>query len=257
MLGERRRQNSVPPPPNRVWHYFFFLLDFFLGIDLFLRQLEFEASHLHPLQEKESLTPIRAFGSRSNFHLKGVYILLFRITNDFSKNVGSLGKTEFEKGNYVYVGSAQSSVLARLERHFAKRKKLHWHIDYLTTSTRIKGKRAIYSLTSSKDFECRLSKELSGLTFSKAIRSFGSSDCKHGCGSHLFMLESNETKVIRSIIRILRKLHLRPVKYHPWTLAKIVRMWVRRGWYPHASCIRTLVKIPCGSGLVSIRTHSK
>ncbi|MCL4519058.1 MAG: GIY-YIG nuclease family protein [Thaumarchaeota archaeon] len=167
------------------------------------------------LQGKEPLTAVRGFDDRLNFHLKGVYILLFRITKDFSKHVGSLGKIQFEKGNYAYLGSAQSSVLARLERHFAKRKKMHWHIDYLTTSTNIKVKRAIYSLASSKDFECRLSKEFAGLTFSKAIHSFGSSDCKHGCGSHLFILKSNEDTVRRSTIQILRKFHLRPVEYHP------------------------------------------
>lgn len=147
--------------------------------------------------------------------MKGVYILFLRITKDFSKHVGNLGKMQFEKGNYAYVGSAQSSVLARLERHFVKRKKLHWHVDYLTTSTNIKVKSAIYSLASSKDLECRLSKEFAGLTFSKAIHSFGSSDCKHSCGSHLFMLKSNESTLRRSTIQILRTLHLRPVEYHP------------------------------------------
>ena len=167
------------------------------------------------MQGKEHLTSVRGFDNRPSLQLNGVYILILRITKDLSKHVGSLGKIQFEKGNYAYVGSAQSSILARLERHFAKRKKLHWHIDYLTTSTNTKIKRAIYSLASSKDFECRLSKEFAGLTFSKAIHSFGSSDCKHSCGSHLFMLKSNENTVGRSTIQILRKLHLRAVEYHP------------------------------------------
>ena len=146
--------------------------------------------------------------------IKGVYILLFRIKRDFSKRVGSLGKIRFKKGNYVYVGSAQSSLFPRLERHFSKRKKLHWHIDYLTSSRNIKIRRAIYSPSDTREFECRLSKEMAALTFSKAIQHFGSSDCRHGCASHLFMLKSNEMEIIRSTIQIFRKLQLKPTDYH-------------------------------------------
>ena len=152
--------------------------------------------------------------------MKGVYILLFRITRDFSKRIGSLGKIQFGKGNYAYVGSAQSSLFPRLERHFAKRKKLHWHIDHLTTSKNVNIKRAIYSPVDTKEFECLLVKELAELTFSSAIPSFGSTDCKHGCGSHLFMLKSNEGQVIRSTMYILRKLHLKPMTYQCQTLRK-------------------------------------
>jgi Uri superfamily endonuclease len=84
--------------------------------------------------------------------MKGVYILLFSITRDFSKCIGSLGKIQFGRGNYAYVGSAQTSVFPRLERHFAKRKRVHWHIDYLTTSKDVNIKRAIYSLVDTKEF---------------------------------------------------------------------------------------------------------
>ena len=145
--------------------------------------------------------------------MKGVYILLFRITRNFSKCIGSLGKIQFNKGNYAYVGSAQSSLFPRLERHFSKKKKLHWHIDYLTSSKNIKIKRAIYSPVNAKEFECRLSQELAYLPLSKRIRSFGSSDCKHACESHLFMLKSNESQIIRSTVHIMRKLHLKPIRY--------------------------------------------
>jgi hypothetical protein len=40
------------------------------------------------------------------------------------------------------VGSAQTSLFPRLERHYAKKKeRLHWHIDYLTTSKTVRIKR--------------------------------------------------------------------------------------------------------------------
>ena len=83
--------------------------------------------------------------------MKGVYILLFRISGDLSRRIGSLGRIHFQRGNYAYVGSAQSSLFPRLERHFAKKKKrLHWHIDYLTTS--VSGmKEAIYAATDTKE----------------------------------------------------------------------------------------------------------
>ena len=146
--------------------------------------------------------------------MRGAYILLLRASKDFSKRIGSLGRMHFEKGNYVYVGSAQSSLFPRFERHYAKRKKrLHWHIDYLTTSKNFNVKRAVYSSTNRKEFECRLSSKVSELPFSKPILSFGSTDCKYGCKSHLFMLKSTEKQAIASIIQIYRELDLRPLVY--------------------------------------------
>ena len=144
--------------------------------------------------------------------MKGVYVLLLQIATDYSRRIGSLGLIEFAKGNYVYVGSAQSSLFPRLERHYAKKKRLHWHIDYLTTSrASIKG--AIYALTDSKEAECFLSEKLSALPFSKAVSHFGSTDCKYGCKSHLFMLDSTQKHAITSIIQIYKKLGLQPLLY--------------------------------------------
>ena len=146
--------------------------------------------------------------------------MLLRASKNFSKDIGSLGRIDFKKGYYAYVGSAQTSLFPRLERHFARRKKLHWHIDYLTSSKNIYIKRAIYSSANTKEFECRLSKELAELTFSSSIRSFGSSDCKHACELHLFLLESNESQPMHSIAQILRKLDLKPITYRPRALHK-------------------------------------
>jgi Uri superfamily endonuclease len=163
--------------------------------------------------DQEQSRPSLLFKSKRRCEMKGVYILLFRITRDLSKCVGSLGKIQFEKGNYAYVGSAQSSLFPRLERHYARRKKLHWHIDYLTTSKNIEIKRAICSPADSKEFECLLSRGISELPFSKAITYFGSSDCENGCKSHLFVVNSTLRHALTSIAHIYRKLHLKPFEY--------------------------------------------
>lgn len=134
--------------------------------------------------------------------MKGVYVLLFKITGDFSTVVGSLGKVCFEKGNYAYVGSAQSSLFPRVERHFARNKRLHWHIDYLTSSTVSKIKGAIYASTHGKEFECLLGTKLSRLSFSKGVPNFGSTDCKCGCGSHLFKLDTSWKQLTSSTLGI-------------------------------------------------------
>jgi sugar fermentation stimulation protein A len=116
----------------------------------------------------------------------------------------------FEKGNYGYAGSAQSSVFPRLERHYAKKKRVHWHIDYLTTSKNTSMKGAIYSAVDSKEIECRLSAMVSALSFSKPVLSFGSTDCKYGRKSHLFVLNASWKDVTFSIIEIYEKLGLIP-----------------------------------------------
>jgi len=143
--------------------------------------------------------------------VKGVYILLFGITDDFSRSVGSLGPVHFEKGNYAYVGSAQTSLIPRLERHYAKKKRVNWHIDYLTTSKNTRIKSAIYTAVNSKEIECRLSAMLSALSFSKPVPSFGSTDCKQGCKSHLFALKVPWKRLTSEIIEIYEKLGLLPV----------------------------------------------
>lgn len=58
-------------------------------------------------------------------------VLLIFVRSSFEKVVGKLGKLRFEVGDYAYVGSARSNFLQRIKRHFSKKKKLFWHIDYL------------------------------------------------------------------------------------------------------------------------------
>jgi Uri superfamily endonuclease len=88
--------------------------------------------------------------------------------------IGNLGFLNLKKGYYIYVGSAPS--FARIERHYRKRKKIKWHIDYLLRRSSIIG----FSL--SKEKECDAAKKISK-NF-QSVNKFGCSDCN--CRSHLF-----------------------------------------------------------------------
>jgi Uri superfamily endonuclease len=125
--------------------------------------------------------------------MKGSYFLVIFVEKDIQIIVGALGKINFNKGFYFYVGSAMgeygsSTLLNRVKRHFLSKneKKIHWHIDYLLTDVRSKITKA-YLIPSKYPLECTISKEFSDLC-DKSIKNFGSSDCK--CRSHLFYFKN-------------------------------------------------------------------
>ncbi len=114
--------------------------------------------------------------------MKGAYILELYLDCDARIIVGKLGAIDFKKGRYFYAGSSQSNAEKRVARHMRDDKKIHWHIDYLTTSKAFKKIGAKFFESSKKEKECELAIELGGKY--KAIRGFGCSDCR--CKSHLF-----------------------------------------------------------------------
>lgn len=116
---------------------------------------------------------------------KGAYILVFELKNKEKLKIGSLGEKIFEKGFYVYVGSALKGLTQRINRHFRKNKKLKWHVDYLILKA--SNLKAIPIRTFRK-IECEIAKELSYIS-KRIIPNFGSSDCK--CSSHLFYFSKN------------------------------------------------------------------
>ena len=108
-----------------------------------------------------------------------------------SKNirVGSLGKLEFKKGFYCYVGSAigSTTIENRCKRHLMKNKKMKWHIDYLRKEVEIVN---IFVFPSRKKIECGVARKI----LKKAdsfIPKFGSSDCN--CKSHLFYFKDKKS----------------------------------------------------------------
>lgn len=114
---------------------------------------------------------------------KGSYCLILEIKKHIKARIGSLGKLSFEKGVYVYAGSALNSLEARIKRHFGKRKKKFWHIDYLTARKSVIVKEAYCKLSERKE-ECEIAKGF--MKIGKPVKGFGCSDCD--CESHLFKI---------------------------------------------------------------------
>jgi len=115
--------------------------------------------------------------------MKGIYVLLISISKGISVNVGALGTVTFEKGLYAYVGSAQSGLEKRVERHLGRAKRKFWHIDYLLDSVGVKVLKVFWA-EALKLEECQISRKIAERGI--PIRGFGSSDCR--CESHLFKL---------------------------------------------------------------------
>ena len=106
------------------------------------------------------------------------YQLFINVTKEINLKVGKLGRFIFPVGSYVYTGSAKTNIDKRIERHLAKKKKLHWHIDYLLNNDAVQ----IIDSKKSQMTECSLNKKTKGRII---IEGFGSSDCNLYCRSHL------------------------------------------------------------------------
>lgn len=115
--------------------------------------------------------------------MKGCYILILRVGNTQTLRIGKRGEILFQKGFYAYVGSAMNSLEGRIRRHLSKKKRRHWHIDYLLEKGKIVE---IYIKTSKAREECAVANQLS--KFFRYIPYFGSTDCN--CISHLFYSEN-------------------------------------------------------------------
>ncbi len=116
---------------------------------------------------------------------RGSYLLILRLNEETSIEVGKLGTIRLEKGYYIYVGSAMKNLSKRLDRHKRLRKNLHWHIDYLRQVATV---HAALPFRTTDDLECELAGVLEKLA-NDAVDRFGSSDCN--CSSHLFFMESD------------------------------------------------------------------
>ena len=130
--------------------------------------------------------------------LKGAYALLIEIRKSIKVKVGSLGLLNFEKGTWVYVGSAMgegsTSLEKRLQRHFSKDKSIFWHVDWLLASE-ASPSAAIWT-ESEIETECQISQALvKSPIFELGHKGFGSSDCHGACGTHLFRYIGDESVI--------------------------------------------------------------
>lgn len=134
--------------------------------------------------------------------LKGTYCILTRLNFDAVISVGKLGELDFQKGHYVYVGSALNSLMPRIKRHLSTDKKLHWHVDYFLVHRDVEVVDILYTVDDIK-WECKLASLIS--ENASGIENFGSSDCK--CNSHLFYFKQLE-EMENSCISAFKKLDL-------------------------------------------------
>ncbi len=138
---------------------------------------------LKPDQIKKIKIPFEILDKEAND--SGTYILVIHNDKTQKIEIGNLGKIEFKKGYYCYVGSALQSLSNRIGRHRRKIKKFHWHIDYLLSRTKIFKS---VEIRTPDRIECEVADSLKTIS-AESIKNFGSSDCN--CNSHLFYFKEN------------------------------------------------------------------
>jgi len=111
----------------------------------------------------------------------GIYLAIFRLPHTQTITIGQLGRFRFGAGIYLYVGSAQRNLQARLARHARSRKTFRWQIDYLSTKAEFLG---ALMIEGPKSLECKLA-ALLAKHYPRPVPRFGASDC--WCGGHLFL----------------------------------------------------------------------
>lgn len=120
--------------------------------------------------------------------MKGAYVLLIKLTEDSNVRIGALGRVFFPAGFYAYTGSSMTNLEKRVKRHFRKRKKMKWHIDYFLREAEVI--QAILFPSEDKE-ECKVNEMVfnrsEGAIFAEG---FGSSDCS--CKTHLAYFGKNQ-----------------------------------------------------------------
>ena len=125
---------------------------------------------------------------------KGTYVLVLEVLKPIDVKVGALGVRFFKSGTYAYIGSAMNSLSKRLERHIRKKKKLHWHIDYLTSLPDVQIKKIF--IFRGKQIEEELSTRFSKKY--KVIEKFGASDMKL-VDSNLYVVDDKMEEFVISL----------------------------------------------------------
>ena len=136
--------------------------------------------------------------------VKGVYLLIIEITNQLIIIIRGT-RYKLEPGYYIYVGSAwgPGGLRSRIARHIKKDKKIHWHIDKIT-STPFTAVKTICLLPGAPSYyESRIAGILS--TKLNFIPGFGSTD-RRGDTSHLFICRtySKCVETMRSLEKTIR-----------------------------------------------------
>jgi Uri superfamily endonuclease len=117
----------------------------------------------------------------------GFYVFVMRLrTADFIE-VGALGRFHFPAGWYLYTGSAERGLHKRVERHWSLKKKVRWHMDYLSTAPDSEPVGAVILPLTAGLSECELNQRVGLVVSGQALApGFGASDCRAGCPTHLW-----------------------------------------------------------------------
>ncbi len=114
----------------------------------------------------------------------GTYALLIRAARPVTLRVGALGTVDIRRGIHVYVGSAHGpgGLAARIRRHVARDKRVHWHVDHLTTRLPVIE---VWWAPGERRLEHAWSDAVAALPGARvSVPRFGSSDCR--CATHLW-----------------------------------------------------------------------
>lgn len=131
----------------------------------------------------EAAIPWELIGREMND--SGNYIVVLRLDQEKKLSIGSKGEMNFPCGYYLYVGSAKQHLSKRLERHQRKRKRFHWHIDYLRHAAEF---HAAIAIRTTAALEHDIARAI-GKIADWEIAQFGSSDCS--CLTHLFGMHTD------------------------------------------------------------------
>jgi len=144
----------------------------------------------------------------------GTYALVIHIDRGSLVSVGALGQQPFDRGWYIYCGSAMGAggqgLRSRILRHLSKSKKKRWHIDHLLASEAARI-HMVFFAKSRSNRECDLAKSLLRMNGSDVpVDGFGSSDCRSDCPAHLVRLHFRTSdEVEEALAEAFRKLQLR------------------------------------------------
>ena len=136
----------------------------------------------------------------------GTYTIVVRCKAPGYSTFGKLGRARLRKGYYLYTGSALGhgavSLERRLERHFRRRKRLRWHVDYLTSRPNCYVTGAVYVVSDIR-LECKVNSSLSKeLNVSPVLLKIGASDCNrngHLLGPARRLNECNLMRLVESV----------------------------------------------------------
>ncbi len=115
------------------------------------------------------------------FGLKGAYVLVLTLS-DRGEVCTKKRCWILESGTYVYVGSGMVNLEKRVLRHFRSKKKLHWHIDYLSQYAK---PLFAFLIPSDKSLEEEISHAFA--KYFRCVDGFGASDL--GVSSNLYLID--------------------------------------------------------------------